>query len=326
MTQLSIEEIVNEKIMLVNPSLSLWQGRHDLKADKTEFRVNEATVEEKDLTTPSIKLFTKEGPHAPDGQTWHAKLQSVVTKFTRVKKEHTLNYNLGGVRILPVAKFNTYISAIYGYEGSPEYPEENTPAWYLKYIQDTMPTQYSDLINYWQSKVYWPYVEDRIPSKEKLAKRFKFSLTTFSVGVSEGVQKHLMEREMATVSRACRSQINDLVSAMIEEPRRALAEAIEDASKQITEGEVVTRNTLNSVRSAIAQFKAFDFIADAEIMRRLQQLETAVIAAEPRELANNPDVAALFTNTIRGIGRDMLDSIEPTMQTFSVERGERFMG
>lgn len=326
MTKFSIDEIVNEKIMLVSPKLSLWQGRHDLKANKTELLVNEERLEENDLTTPSVKLFTKEGPHAPDGCTWQSKLQNVIRLFKEAKNKFTLSYDLGTARILPVAQFTNYVNAIYGVNGSPDFPEPGTPAGYLKYIQDTMPDQYDDLLSYWEAKTYWPYVQDRVPSKERLAKRYRFSITTFNIGVSEGVQKHLMEREMSTVAKACRSQISELVATMIEEPRVALAEAIESASRQILQGERVTANTLSGVRRAIEQFKLFDFLADDVILAKLDGLAATVEAADPKELATNPDVATLFTDAINAIGREMLDSVATTTEAYSLERTDRFIG
>jgi len=325
MTQPSIEQIVNEKIILITPSLKMWRGRYELKTDDTEVLLDGKAVDNKDITTPSVRLFTKTGPVDPWNRPWLERLNEMTSDLERVKKKHSLPYNAGAARILPSAKLGVFLEFLFGEYGSPDNPDYGSFAHRLQQISKEMSEQFDDLIAYWSKRDYWANIADRVPDKHQVRDRFGVSVGTLNIGLTDGVKSHLLEREARIVARTCRSQVHELVASLIEEPRKAVVEEIEKLNAVLQNGKNFSTRSFNAVREAIERFRMFEFIADADVLQKLTDLESVVNNADPKELGNNADASAALRNAITGIGAAVHESIERTVTSYSLDRSSRFV-
>lgn len=324
-TQPSIEEIVNEKIILITPSLKMWRGQYELKTDDTEVLLDGKTVDNKDITTPRVRLFTKTGPVDPWNRPWLERLNEMSSDMERVKKKYSLPYNLGVARILPSSRLGHFLEFLFGAYGSPDNPDYGSFAQRLQQIGDEMADQYNDLLSYWSKRDYWSRIEDRVPDKNQVRNRFKVSVGTLNIGLTDGVKSHLLEREASIVAKTCRSQVQDLVASLIEEPRRAIVDECAKLNAVLQTNQKFSERSFNAVREAIEKFRMFEFIADEDVLQKLLELETAVNSTDPKQLGSNADASAALRNAIVDIGAAVRESIERTATSYSLDRSARFV-
>lgn len=149
----------------------------------------------------------------------------------------------------------------------------------------------------------WSQVESRVPNSAGLMLS-KFSLDVVPVELAGGfnnsqrlTQSDLEEHE-AIVQDACRRRVEEAIESMIAGPRQQLAEALEDLHKLISRDGRVTQRSFIPVHAAIAKIRAFDFVANSELLERMNQLEQRLNSTQPIGLdritaANNGFAAAL---------------------------------
>ena len=117
------------------------------------------------------------------------------------------------------------------------------------------------------------------------------------------------------VREACRRRVDEAIEAMIAGPRQQLAEALAGLQGLVERNGRVTAKSFSPIRDAIAKIRMFDFVANADLLQQIQQLEQRLDITTPGSLdaltaANNGFSAAIagFMDEVQdaeGAARDM---------------------
>ncbi len=106
-----------------------------------------------------------------------------------------------------------------------------------------------------------------------------------------------------SLAHAAREQLHayvqEHVAAMAHEPRRRLAEALAHVEDMCRGGNRrMKQNSLRRIRDAYDYLKGFAFLADEELLRRMDAVQHEMDAVDPSTLNSNDNVANAFANTL----------------------------
>jgi hypothetical protein len=101
---------------------------------------------------------------------------------------------------------------------------------------------------------------------------------------------------------------------MIAEPRKELAETLQNVEDLISTQGRITSRTFDRVRRAMDKLQNFSFVTDAALMQRMQQLNTMLADTIPSRLNNvSPDTARATTNFSAELARIRQDLLDPVV-------------
>lgn len=160
----------------------------------------------------------------------------------------------------------------------------------------------------------WEYVRTKIP-KSKEAMFRKFDLGVFPIelsGTAPGqVSMEDLENHADVVRETCRRQVQLAIESMIAEPRRELAETIENIETLIADKGKISTRTFDRVHRAMEKLNNFSFVANAALMERLQRLNTMLDTTVPARLTDNDPATvastAAFAAELASIRQDLVD-------------------
>lgn len=352
-------DLLGQRVLLLSPTMSRWAGRLQLPSSRAEVHMNDHVLDSNAVTTPCVKLMTKQYPLDSTGKPWKARFDAISNRLTALKAQYSVGFAITGVRIIPKATASEFMQKLFGptigyltkkmheYQEAGRNREANEladrifdtrdkwgdfPSSSRTPVNDPTVTQQSIAYEFWDSVLEfvndydnvmrqietrgecWEYVRTKIP-KSKEAMFRKFDLGVFPIelsGTAPGqVSMEDLENHADVVRETCQRQVQLAIESMIAEPRRELAETIENIETLIADRGKITTRTFDRVHRAVEKLNNFSFVANAELMSRLQQLNTMLDSTVPARLTDTDAATvantAKFAAELASIRQDLVD-------------------
>lgn len=160
----------------------------------------------------------------------------------------------------------------------------------------------------------WDLVSRSVPANPR-AMLAKFNLGVFPIELSGGTPNAVsladLEAHAAVVRETCQQQVEMAIESMIAEPRRELAETLQNIETLIADNGRVTSRTFDRVRRAMEKLRNFSFVANDALMARISQLDQILEDTVPSSLssttAESTAAARAFSATIAAVRTEVSD-------------------
>lgn len=352
-------DVLGQRVLLLSPTMSRWAGRLQLPSAKAEVHMNDHVLDANAVTTPCVKLMTKQYPLDSDGKSWKARFDTVSTRLVALKNHYSVGFAIAGVRIIPKGIASEFMQKLFGptigylTKKMDEYQElgmhseaneiadrifdardkwEDFPSSSRTPVFDPSVEQQSIAYEFWNNVLEfvgdydnvmrqietrgecWEYVRTKIPKNKQEMFR-KFDLGVFPIelsGTAPGqISMEDLENHADVVRETCQRQVQLAIESMIAEPRRELAETIENIETLIADRGKISTRTFDRVHRAMEKLNNFSFVANDALMTRLQQLNTMLDTTIPARL-NDTDAdtvasTAAFAAELASIRQDLVD-------------------
>ena len=216
------EVFLNDHVILVCPTISLWQGQYQLPAKRLKTELADQTLESKHITTPKAKLLTDDSPRDRHGVAWKKRFSQIDTALTKLKAQFTIPFTINGIRILPRCKIAEFMDQLYGtsigqlrrklesgmyreresrivqnmLDGEFAQASASTMVWYprdrvkplamaLRDTVDEFVADYPGVLRQLEQSPVWEAVQAKVP-KTADAMRHKFSLHVTPIEIASG--------------------------------------------------------------------------------------------------------------------------------------------
>ena len=157
----------------------------------------------------------------------------------------------------------------------------------------------------------WDAVQAKIP-RIPYQMRAKFYADVVPIELAGSSGNTLMTSDLdaheSIVRDACRRKVEEAVEAMIEGPRAQLADALTNLKDLINRNGNVTAKSFKPVRDAIAKIRAFDFVANPDLMAEIQRLEHRLNITAPKSLDSVTAANNGFTTAITAVINEVSDA------------------
>ena len=159
----------------------------------------------------------------------------------------------------------------------------------------------------------WDIVSQKVPkSPEAMLK--KFDLGVFPVELSgtttNEVSMEDLQDHVAVVRATCERQVQLAIESMIAEPRKELAETIQNIETLIANQGRITARTFDRVRRAMEKLSNFSFVSNTDLLDRMNRLN-AMLNTTPSQLNTADMVTAVstvnFANELASIRQTLED-------------------
>jgi len=149
-------------------------------------------------------------------------------------------------------------------------------------------SNYTDIVDQIRVRTQcWDVVSRKIPQSAKAMLR-KFDLGVFPVELSGGSASGVTLEDLSThadvVRETCARQVQLAIESMIMEPRRELAESLQNVETLIQDRGRLSERTFTKVRRAIEKLNTFSFVANEGLLQKIQQLNTLLDDTVPSRL------------------------------------------
>lgn len=308
-------EALEQQVVLVAPSLGIWQGRYQISDAKVSVQGGHE-VDSKAVTKPQLKIL-----ELSELGKEHAKIfRAIHTAKSQCVDKYSVPFPIDGVRIIPRTAISAFFNEMVGKSenGIPQYDhdrEVQSVAYRLQVAADDFAADYPRIIEQARAaadSAIWSRVAGRIP--RQMAIRSKFYLTIAAVRLAGGSDSRLSADEMLGMSDFLRSslaaQVREAVESMVQGPRDQLAEAVTNLQELINKGGRVTSKSFNPIRAAIEKIQQFAFLATPQLMETIQSLEQRMGIVTPSELDQATAVSSGLSDLLSSVQRAVTDAEE----------------
>jgi hypothetical protein len=332
------EVFLNEHVILVSPTISLWQGQYQLPSQKLKTELADQTLESKHITTPKAKLLTDDSPVDRRGVAWKKRFSQIDSTLSKLKDTYTIPFHINGIRILPRGKIGEFMDALYGTtvghlrrklesgsfrvheeravrqlldgefaQADPStmvlYPRDRVKplAMVLRDTVDEFVGDYDNVRAQLSTSPVWASVHTKVP-RDAAAMRHKFSLSVTPIEIASGSLTKGTTDEMLmhtdVVRSACRQQVSAAIESMISAPRAELDEAINNLQTLIANEGAVSAGSYMPIRRAIEKIRMFEFVADDDLKQKMSQLQTQLDTNRPTSVRDDRALASVFSQQL----------------------------
>jgi hypothetical protein len=110
--------------------------------------------------------------------------------------------------------------------------------------------------------------------------------------------------EMIREARAqMQSFASDFIDRMAQEPRQQLQEAVDNLITSIRKGRRIQTGTIGQIRTAFELVRGFRFLADGELLRRIDSLDAQLAVVTPQQLNSDRETSANLTVALRHVSQ-----------------------
>jgi hypothetical protein len=107
-------QALNQRVLLVCPSISYWHGMYQLPRSKTVVATDGQTIDSESVTTPQAKLMTDTYPVDRAGYPWKKRFNKINSRLSAIKEKYSLPFPITGVRIVPKARSRNMLHDMIG--------------------------------------------------------------------------------------------------------------------------------------------------------------------------------------------------------------------
>lgn len=304
-----------EKVLLICPTLSFWQGRailpearvHLVTKTQVDSPDSEIVLDEETTTRPQVIMLTDQWPlsGSPDGRPWKKVFNRLrTTQTTIVNRYSTCFPGMIGVRIVPKIA------------GVQLFTELNGLKQELGRIADLFCDNLEAITAEIQGKLpadVWASVKHKIPATKE-AMRAKFGSAAVPIEISTGASSSVLSMtELQAFRNDIKAEIDSKIGSAIDEiiaaPRMELATAIDSLVDTLSQdNRRITDRSFNAVRSAFDKLRHFSFAASPDLLSRMHRVEQTLAAADTQVLRSSPDSRSRLVEAIHGITTELRDA------------------
>lgn len=158
------------------------------------------------------------------------------------------------------------------------------------------------------SSVY-ALVEDKIPKRGE-AMRSKFRLDIIPIELAGSASQELGIDELSVhqdvVRETTHRRVEEAIEAIIAEPRNQLVKELAHLEQIVgRDTQKITTKTMAPLRAAIEKIRMFDFVANEDLLRQIQDLECRVNNADLRAMQHNTAAAVMLREAIAEVRHDV---------------------
>lgn len=173
----------------------------------------------------------------------------------------------------------------------------------------------------------WADVRSRVPSKSQ-DMREKFNLDVVPVeiagaGASQTLTRDDLSAHADVIRAACQRKVDEAIEAMVEEPRKQLAEAIGNLQELVSRGGRVTAKSFNPLQAAIEKIRAFAFVADDELLSTIDQLERRLGSTQANSLTATTLVSSGLSQLLGTVSDSVNDASRQSADMVRFGRARR---
>ena len=194
----------------------------------------------------------------------------------------SFSFPLGGGNFVPYSSLPLVVRALDDIESQFAKASTNFLNNYDKYRAEIIAT-YSD---------HQEALERGVPDAEALARRFKYHYSLYEVALPRKLKVRAMTRQKAirvasarlkvleqaetTAKAKLETQLDGFLNTAALKLRDGVTQVVKKIQEKITNGEIVTKTTTDSLRRAIEQFRSLNFMGDNEVEDELARLERTI--------------------------------------------------
>ena len=128
---------------------------------------------------------------------------------------------------------------------------------------------------------------------------------------------------MSEAESQTREILNDVVEAMADKPRKALAEAAEDLAVKLRDAKSFRKSSLNAVQEAIGNMRNFKFMADEALLTKIGELEEILASKTPEDLRHDIlNASSDIAKSLQAVSEHARDNISKTQAVRRFRRVE----
>ena len=304
---------LEEHVVLLAPYFSRWRGVYQLPPTEIFIALAGQRVDTDALTVPRVKLFTPQCPLDRNDKPWLQRFETIDRKFKAKIESLSVPFPIRGVRIVPLRRYEWAFAHL-------ERTRQELSAVVQEFIED-----FSSILSQIEAHVpaaIWQYVAGKLPQRSTLARKFAVGMIPIRlVGTSATVVSETdILQHQDIVRDAVRETVHTAVEAMIAGPREELADALVNLNDLIERGGRVTERTFDSIRRAIDKIRAFEFVANDDLLRQIREMEQRLANTPPRDVVHNAAVAAEMQRALRRLVAEAQD------ENRAAEDAARFLG
>lgn len=272
---------LQERILLVAPTMGYWRGHYKLRNAKVT--IGEQEIDKKKTTTPQTKLMQS----SEYTKAWEKKFADLDNERHTIVDSFSRTFPITGVRIIPRTAASAFFDALIGKcddAGRPLYDSAKTKQSLAFRLQE----EANDFVNSYdrvlaeirrnQPAEIWNFVHKLIPTKAEMRDKFYLDILPIELqgAGAEQVTRGDLEQYDHLVRQSTLRMVDEAVNEMIAGPRNELAKAIEDLHDLISRDGRVRDSSFNGVRNAISQIRLFSFVANDDLLAKIRELEQRI--------------------------------------------------
>ena len=158
--------------------------------------------------------------------------------------------------------------------------------------------------------VVWADTSKRIPQTPR-AMWAKFGMDLLPIEIAGGEPQELTTADMQqygdVLRSACTRKVEEAIEAMVAEPRAQLAAAVTDLQELLARDGRVTTKSFNPIRAAIEKIRAFEFVADASLLAKIDTMQQQLTGAVPSALTAASSVSNGLMAVLDAVKTEALD-------------------
>lgn len=274
--------LLQQHCMVVSLNVSWPKLANQIDNSEVVVRVNEEDipVDKSDRTAPQWVLLPAE---------WKKKFQKLESKSRTALSSVSIDMTGVGLHIVPAGRAEQLFRQL------TELRDE------LYREADAFAEVYPGILSELRIKHgpdLFKRIERKLPSPEEVRRKFRIRWAVVTLGDTEhdSITDSDMLRE---AKQQMRSLVAETVEEMARQPRQEIAEAIDHLTNQIREQKMIRQGTLNGVRKAFDRLRAFDFLADSELLREVDAAEQMLNAYQPSDLNSNNALGQKLTEALQ---------------------------
>ncbi len=312
-------QILDEYVILIAPSFSRWRGVYQLPRNVVHISLEGREIDGDTVTVPRVKLMTDRFPLDSDGAPWVVRFNRLEAHMKTILESMSVLFPaIRGVRIVPHNHRQRLLDELYRLRDE------------LDAEARQFANQYDDVMQQICQNIdanIWNFVSARVPADPKQMYR-KFGLGVVPVRVeaklSPTVTRVDLDQYEAMVRDTVEATVREAIEAMVAGPRSELAEALSNLDDLVKRGGRVTLRSFEVVRRAIEKIRMFSFVANDDLLQRINDFEQRLGGTDPRSLTADGDAIGResFRSAIAQLLQEAENEVQITrdVETFSKHR------
>lgn len=299
----TLQETLSKHIVLIDVSIHnvivnsfMWQISRK-GANELEVILDGQTIPVEQTSVPAARMFEC----CPELIEWRNKFLEAARPADSLKNANSIF--VGGVRVFPLQKYPEYVAKVLGpisedgtpasvcVDGIPLPFEHQAVARQLQILGNQIADEWADVCRLMESHmapILWDRLKDKLPTADQVRIEYRNPVRIYptNLGTPEGaVLSNTADilHYKQYIDRLAREECQGIVQALVEEPRKELAKALEAAHTLINRDGRITTRTFEPVRRQIEKLKQFSFIANSEMIGKMDELMQRLGTIVPSE-------------------------------------------
>lgn len=334
-----VQELV-ERVVLVSPTMGWWKGQYQIATSKNELKVSVdgRDIDRTHLTTPQTKLLEC----CDELKEWRKLFQKIDSSRAALVERYSVPFPIHGVRVIPRSALREFMDKLLGpsdegnnplphldEHGVPKDDKDQSIAYRLKRHADRFAENFDhvkSLMREHTDRLVWNRVATRIPTKQSIRSKFYIDVTPvylhgneLETGVEE-IQEY-SDRIYASVER----QVESAIESMVAEPRKKLAESLQNFHELVSRSGKVTQKSFKPIRAAFDKLQLFNFMADSDLMQNIQHFMGRLDNLDPKDINETTAANNGLLDAIEVLEQEVLDAEARSKDIQTFGRGVRQM-